>query len=455
MFVACWPWTSSRLSRPTTSASSSRTSYAARGSDGTSAAATSVGRLPGAAHGSIGGGANQLSGRRPSSSESASRASFSSVASRLASPVARACTEGPPSASVERCTPVSASTAAGPLMYADAPAVKTTWSARPSRGARPPWQGPVTASRIGTTPDSVTAWWATLPHAATPSIDRGATPTEWISPTAGTPTSPASASARQTTAASVVPSGSAEDGESTWNQATVRPPSSTRAASAAPGRPAPSGVAGDATGGTAAARFAMISPDRSSGGGREDQRGVVATEPERVRQHRPWGDRSGVPPHQVDRDRRVRVGQVGDRRNRAACRAGQADDRLDRAGGADEVAGHALGRGDRRTARPEHLGDRLGLGGVVERRRRAVRVDVGDVRRLQPCARERLFHAGDRPDAAGSRCGDVVRVARAPVAAQLAVDRRAPRFGAIPRLEDEEARAITHHEAVASAVERT
>src|SRR5688572_21924655 len=84
-------------------------------------------------------------------------------------------------------------------------------------------------------------------------MDRGSTPTEWIRPTAGTPTSPARTSARLTTAASVVPSGSADDGESTWNQATVRPPRSTSAASAAPGRPAPSGVAGDAAGGTAAA----------------------------------------------------------------------------------------------------------------------------------------------------------------------------------------------------------
>ena len=56
-------------------------------------------------------------------------------------------------------------------------------------------------------------------------------------------------------------------------------------------------------------------------------------------------------------------------------------DRLDRAGGADEVAGDALGRGDRRRAAAEHLDDGLGLGGVVERRRRAVGVDVADVGR--------------------------------------------------------------------------
>ena len=157
---------------------------------------TSLGRSAGSVHASTGGSASQLSGRCDSSSTSASTASFSSVARRLARPVARAWTDGPPSASDVRCRPVRASTAAGPLMYAEAPSVNTTWSARPSRGASPPWQGPVTASSSGTTPDSATAWWATRPHAATPSIDRGSTPTEWIRPTAGTPSSPARTSAR-------------------------------------------------------------------------------------------------------------------------------------------------------------------------------------------------------------------------------------------------------------------
>ena len=49
----------------------------------------------------------------------------------------------------------------------------------------------------------------------------------------------------------------------------------------------------------------------------------------------------------------------------------------------------------------EELLDRLGLGEVVERRRGAVRVDVGDVGGGDPGVLERELHAASAPVAAG------------------------------------------------------
>ena len=53
------------------------------------------------------------------------------------------------------------------------------------------------------------------------------------------------------------------------------------------------------------------------------------------------------------------------------------------AGATHHVAGDALGGRDRGRGVAEHLADGRGLGGVVERRGRAVRVDVPDLRRLR------------------------------------------------------------------------
>ena len=64
---------------------------------------------------------------------------------------------------------------------------------------------------------------------------------------------------------------------------------------------------------------------------------------------------------------------------------------------------------------------------VVERRRRAVGVDVADVLGADARRRHRLRQAVAHPLALGVRRRDVVRVARRRVPAELAVDRRAAR----------------------------
>ena len=89
-------------------------------------------------------------------------------------------------------------------------------------------------------------------------------------------------------------------------------------------------------------------------------------------------------------------------------------------------------------------------------RRRAVRVDVVDVARdAGRASRSALLHHADHPAAILGGRGDVVRVARHPVAGELAVDRRAAVLRVLELLEDEDARAFAHHEAVAVQVPRT
>ena len=64
-----------------------------------------------------------------------------------------------------RRTPVNAATVSGPLTYANASAVMTTWSTRPSSSAGPETHGPTTTSIVGTTPDASASARATRPHA--------------------------------------------------------------------------------------------------------------------------------------------------------------------------------------------------------------------------------------------------------------------------------------------------
>ena len=85
-----------------------------------------------------------------------------------------------------------------------------------------------------------------------------------------------------------------------------------------------------------------------------------------------------------------------------------------------EVTGHGAGA--------EDLGDGGRLGGVVERRGRAVGVDVADVGGREAGVGEGRLHARHGADAALGRGGDVVGVAGAAVAEHLAPDawRRGP-----------------------------
>ena len=119
--------------------------------------------------------------------------------------------------------------------------------------------------------------------------------------------------------------------------------------------------------------------------------------------------------------------------------------------------GRALGRGDRGAARvllAERDLDHLRLGGVAERRRGRVRVDVADLGRLDARVVDRGPHRAGRALAGRVGLGHVRRVGRHAVADQLGVDLRAARLRALELLEHDRAGGLAHHEPVAVGVER-
>src|SRR5262249_11314425 len=89
------------------------------------------------------------------------------------------------------------------------------------------------------------------------------------------------------------------------------------------------------------------------------------------------------------------------------------------------------------------------LGYVAELGRRAVRVDVVDVGRVEAAVPERVGHAARGPCSVFRRRGDVVRVGGQPVPGKLAIDPRTARSGVFQFLQHEDARAFAEHEAVA------
>ena len=130
----------------------------------------------------------------------------------------------------------------------------------------------------------------------------------------------------------------------------------------------------------------------------------------RTSSRRRCGRRPRAPRSGCSRGRTRDPGLVVDRRRQhAVARSPRiAEHRLDRAGGAEAVAGRALRRGDRRVARvllAERQLDHARLGRVAERRRGAVRVDVVDLVRLDPRRRRTPSSSrgpGSRPSGSGS-----------------------------------------------------
>ena len=100
--------------------------------------------------------------------------------------------------------------------------------------------------------------------------------------------------------------------------------------------------------------------------------------------------------------------QHGDGFERARCTEGMTSD--------------TFGRCHRHASWAEDLGDRCGLGGIVERRRGPVGVYVADVAGLESGVGERKAHAGDRTDTTRRRRGDVMRIGVATCAEYLADD---------------------------------
>ena len=278
----------------------------------------------------------------------------------------------------------------GPVTYANASVVITTWSTSPSSSAGPDTHGPTTASRVGTTPDASLR----ARGDAAPGVQRR--------------DALADVGARRRDGADH------RDAELD-PEATARSSASPSATPIAP-RCLPPSRRNQLT----------VRPCRSGEGGAD---GVAALRHHRRRRHRREQRRSTrrcgqspavrtrvalCPPKPNEFEIAGRVADLARRpattsssmssptRSRLAVGGDDAvadreqrRDRLDRAGSADQVPGHALGRGDRRRRVAEDLADGLGFGGVVERRGRAVRVHVPD-RRTARCRRRRARAACTR-----------------------------------------------------------
>src|SRR3954471_13722866 len=189
--------------------------------------------------------------------------------------------------------------------------------------------------------------------------------------------------------------------------------------------------------------------------GPDDDAAVVPTEAEAVgdrRRGHPW---PGLVENDIDAEFRIDVFRAGGWRDQAMLDRQQQCDGLQPAGRAESMTSDAFGRGHRYTSGAEDLGDCRSLGGVVEWRRRAVGVDMADVRGLQIGVGERQPHAGDRAHDAGSRRGDVMRIGIAGGTHDLADDGGATPFSHRPFLEHQDPGSFAEHEAVAVDVERT
>ena len=132
------------------------------------------------------------------------------------------------------------------------------------------------------------------------------------------------------------------------------------------------------------------------------------------------------------------------------------EDRLDRACCTQKVPDRRLGRGHAETPGrvPDQPLHRAELDLVAERRRGPVRVDVVDLRRRDAGALERRRHAALRAVTVRRGGGDVIGVARHPVADQLRIDLCAAALGVLVLFEHDAGRALAHDEPVAVAIVR-
>ena len=151
------------------------------------------------------------------------------------------------------------------------------------------------------------------------------------------------------------------------------------------------------------------------------------------------------------------LGEAGRGGHRVARHGQGAHDGLHRAGGAEHVARGALHGGDRHRSgrfRAAHeVRERLGLGGVVGRRARAVGVQVPQIGRGEAALGQSGGHGSG--DGGGLRVGrgHVIGVARAAEAGDLGDGRSAAGQSAFQRLDDERAGPLAGHEPAAAGVE--
>ena len=152
-----------------------------------------------------------------------------------------------------------------------------------------------------------------------------------------------------------------------------------------------------------------------------------------------FADRRGAsPPRHRRQQSGIEVGRGPRSAGRGRCRSRpHRDDGFDGARAADHVAGRSLHRGDRRRRTTEQGGERGGLGGIVQRGRGAVGVDVGDRPGVRPASASasRMHAAHPRRRGSEPRGGGRRHWCRSRGSCRAARDRRRGRrrVGAAPR----------------------
>src|SRR5439155_27207175 len=133
----------------------------------------------------------------------------------------------------------------------------------------------------------------------------------------------------------------------------------------------------------------------------QDEGDVLSAKPEAVGERHVDRSLTGHMGDVIEIALRIRVVEIDGRGEHAVADGQQADDRLDAAGGRDQVPHHALGAGDPDLVGvvPEGPLDGERLDRVVDGGAGPVRVDVVDVRGIEPRVGQSLFHAGDRATA--------------------------------------------------------
>src|SRR5688572_12015499 len=187
------------------------------------------------------------------------------------------------------------------------------------------------------------------------------------------------------------------------------------------------------------------------------QTDIVPAEAERVRD----GDADGLCDAAVVRVIQVALGvgrrEIDGGRDAAFLADEHGDDGLHATGGAEQMARHRL-----RAAHHDVVGvlteegfHGVRLAAVVQRRGRAVCVDVIDVSALEPGVVERGAHGELCARAFGRGCGEVISILALAETDDLAQDLRAAAAGVLELLEDEQAGTLAEHESIARRIERT
>ena len=186
---------------------------------------------------------------------------------------------------------------------------------------------------------------------------------------------------------------------------------------------------------------------------------IVAAESERVVQcrNRAVRERPRLAAHDIEPNLIVGVLDVDGRRRKAFAQRQDHGDGLDRPGGAQQVAGHGLGRRDDEAGRGVLTQGSVDGGRfrhVTLRCGRGVSVDVDDVRRRQSRVFDRESHGPGRTCAHGVRLGDVECVGADPDAGYLGVGGCAATRRVLGGLEDYDSRALAEDETITALVVR-